>query len=294
MHGYLRLLDDVMTLGEKHKDRTGIGTTSLFGYQWRHNLQRGFPLLTTKRLPLRWIFAELRWFLSGSTDESELRKEGVDIWKEWATEEKCAKWGRKPGQLGPIYGTMMRSFPLGHAYTSSGWEMAPDSHPYCDQIKTIIEEVGSMPDSRRLLVSHWHPYWSRKVELPACHTFWQLKVHNSALEEQRVRDISMQVYMRSADAFLGVPFNIASYALLLTMIARTCNLFPRELIFTFGDLHIYNNHHEQVKEQLSRDCRRLPDLVTLNRRENLWDYVWEDVDCEGYDPHPAIPAPVAV
>lgn len=278
MQSYLRLLNHVLENGESHDDRTGTGTLSVFGYQWRHDLRTGFPLLTTKKLPLRWIAEELRWFLSGSTYEPDLRAQGVDIWKEWATPEQCAKFGREEGNLGPVYGELWRKFPEADG---SG----------TDQIRNLIEGIMNSPNSRRLIVSGWHPVCCNLVALPPCHTLWQVKCHGNT-------ELSLHLYARSIDSFLGLPFNIASYALLAELLAYCTGRIARDLIISFGDLHIYKNHIDQVKLQLSREPRELPRLMFSSQLdvgiEGLLGWRWSDIHLVNYRPHPKIEAEVAV
>lgn len=280
MRSYQDLLRYVMEHGEEHDDRTGVGTVSVFGYQWRHSMADGFPLLTTKKVPLRWVAEELFWFLSGSTSEKDLRSKGVDIWAEWATKEQCAKFGREEGDLGPVYGALWRNF------GSSGYMAG------VDQIAQLMNDLEKSPNSRRLIVSGWHPRDQKYVALPPCHTLWQMKVH-------RDESLSLHLYARSIDSFLGLPFNIASYALLLLVIANAVGREPRDLIISFGDLHIYKNHFDQVETQLKRLPRPLPQVsVDGSLRggglEGVLDCRWEDIAIEGYDPWPKIEAEVAV
>lgn len=291
---YLDLLRAIRERGVSKGDRTGTGTISLFGYQMRFDLREGFPLLTTKKLPLRWIFEELRWMLSGSTSEPELRHQGVDIWKEWATREQCARFGRGEGDLGPAYGHQWRNFgasprfinrvggkEYGHDYRRDGF----------DQVAQVVEQLCNYPDSRRIILSGWHPVEATQVALPPCHTLTQFYVADGQL--------SAQMYQRSADVFLGVPFNIASYALLTQMLAHACDLKVGEFIHTFGDVHIYLNHQEQVDEQLTRTPKPLP-TVTIRHEptgEPLRDLLgieWGHIQLAGYRPDPSIKAPVAV
>jgi thymidylate synthase len=278
MRQYLHLLQDVLAHGEPHEDRTGVGTTSLFGYQLIHRMEEGFPLLTTKKLPFRWIVEELKWFLSGSTDEKALAEKGVDIWKEWATEEQCAKFGRAEGDLGPIYGSLWRNFPVGNSVDD------PHRHPnQVDQIAELLNDIRETPNSRRLIVTGWHPYYQKRVALPPCHTLWQVKCQNN-------NKMSLELYARSIDAFLGLPFNIASYALLLSVLCKLTARTPKHLIISFGDLHIYDNHRDAVEEQLRRDPHTLPRLE-LSNVNSITDW---DAKVVGYKFHPAISAPVAV
>jgi thymidylate synthase len=309
MKSYQELLTYVMQLGEEHADRTGVGTRSVFGYQWRHRMSHGFPLLTTKKLPFRWVAEELFWFLSGSTNEQDLRQRGVDIWQEWSTPEQCARFGREAGDLGPVYGEMWRSFPVGARHPMSSRSPAERSEFDCvDQIADLLYDLKHSPNSRRMIVSGWHPYWQRKVALPPCHTLFQLKVHpkvtrrvfkQSHFDEVTGEGLSLHLYARSIDSFLGLPFNIASYALLLSLLAEVTNRVPHDLIISFGDLHIYTNHLEQVKEQLSREPRPLPHLVIDESLrggglEALSQATMADLTLYHYNPHPAIKADVAV
>lgn len=258
------LLHHVLDTGAVKSDRTGTGTISVFGYQMRFNLQEGFPLLTTKKLHTRSIFHELLWFLKGETNIKYLKDNKVGIWDEWADEN---------GELGPVYGKQWRS-----------WEAADGTT--IDQITNVIEQIKTNPDSRRLLVIAFNPGEISKMALPPCHAFFQFYVANGKL--------SCQLYQRSADIFLGVPFNIASYALLTHMIAQVCNLEVGEFIHTLGDAHIYSNHLEQVKLLLSRDFKKLPTLKLNPDVKNIFDFKYEDITVEGYDPHPGIKAEVAV
>lgn len=269
MKQYLDLLQHIQENGICKGDRTGTGTQSVFGYQMRFDLRQGFPLLTTKKLPMRWITEELLWFLSGSTYEPDLRARGVDVWAEWATAEQCARFGREEGDLGPIYGWAWRNF---------GGSV--------DQIANVIASIKTNPDSRRHIVSAWHPVAADQVALPPCHTLFQFYVAEGRL--------SCQLYQRSADVFLGVPFNIASYALLTHMIAQITGLGVGDYVHTFGDVHIYNNHRGQVELQLSRDPRPLPRLWLDPAVQNIDDFRAEHVRIEDYNPYPTIKAPVAV
>jgi thymidylate synthase len=264
MKQYHDLMKFVLENGTKKEDRTGTGTISTFGYQMRFDLQKGFPLLTTKKLHTRSIFHELLWFLKGETNIQYLKDNKVTIWDEWADEN---------GNLGPVYGKQWRS-----------WETADGRT--IDQITNVVEQIKKNPDSRRLLVIAFNPGDVEKMALPPCHAFFQFYVANGKL--------SCQLYQRSADIFLGVPFNIASYALLVHMIAQVCNLEVGDFVHTLGDAHIYSNHIEQVQLQLSRDERPLPQLKLNPDVKNLFDFTYEDIEIVGYDPHPAIKAPVAV
>ncbi|HMS40408.1 MAG TPA: thymidylate synthase [Pyrinomonadaceae bacterium] len=281
MKQYQQLLRHILENGSRHEDRTGVGTISFFGYQNRYDLRETFPIVTTKRVPFRWIFEELAWFLSGDTNEKNLQARGVDIWAEWADEEHTKKFGRDAGDLGPIYGYLWRSF--GGDY--------PEMNGF-DQIKDLIEQIEKNPNSRRLIVSGWNPETAVKVDLPPCHTLFQFKVENEKI-------LHCQLYQRSADAFLGVPFNISSYALLTAMIAHVCDLQVGEFVHTFGDLHIYLNHLEQVEELLKREPLPLPKLEFVNAEnlkglQGLLDFKYENLNLVGYQSHKKIAAPIAV
>ena len=274
MKQYLDLLRHVHSNGVKKADRTGTGTKSIFGYQMRFDLSKGFPLVTTKKIHVKSVIHELLWFLKGSTNISYLQENGVRIWNEWANEK---------GDLGPIYGHQWRN------WNSDG----------VDQINEIIETLKINPDSRRMLVSAWNPsvlpnpnlsfaenISNQKAALPPCHAFFQFYVSNDKL--------SCQLYQRSADVFLGVPFNIASYALLTMMVAQVCNYKPGDFVHTFGDVHIYSNHEEQVKEQLSRSPKPLP-IMRLNKNvTSIFEFTYSDFDIINYDPHPLIPGAVSI
>ena len=264
MNQYLKLLEHVKQNGQKKEDRTGTGTMSVFGYQMRFNLNKSFPLLTTKKVHLKSVIYELLWFLSGDTNIKYLKDNGVSIWDEWADEN---------GNLGPVYGHQWRSWP-----TSEGKEI--------DQISNLINQIKKTPDSRRLIVSAWNVGEINKMKLPPCHCFFQFYVADGRL--------SCQLYQRSADIFLGVPFNIASYALLTQMIAHVCGLECGEFIHTLGDAHIYTNHIDQVNEQLRRKPKKLPQIKINPSVKNIFDFKYEDFSLEGYDPYPLIKAPVAV
>lgn len=283
MQSYLDLLAHIKSFGRGHDDRTGVGTISVFGYQWRHSMASGFPLLTTKKLPFRWIAEELFWFLSGSTNEKDLRAKNVDIWAEWATPEQCAKFGRKEGDLGPVYGYLWRSFPSTNGGT-------------VDQIRALVQDIQTSPNSRRLIVTGWHPELQRQVALPPCHTLFQVKAHD---EDGDAPALSLHLYARSIDSFLGLPFNIASYALLLSLLAKVTNRETRDLVISFGDLHLYRNHFEAAAAQLARSPGQLPDLHISDRLRGggfpaLLDAQYEDLQLIGYNPQPKIEAPVAV
>jgi thymidylate synthase len=261
---YLDLLRHVLEHGRPKADRTGTGTLSVFGYQTRYDLSAGFPLVTTKKLHLKSIVHELLWFLRGETNVRSLQAAGVKIWDEWAGPD---------GELGPVYGYQWRSWP------------APDGR-HVDQIAQVVEEIRRFPDSRRIIVSAWNVADIPRMALAPCHALFQFYVADGRL--------SCQLYQRSADLFLGVPFNIASYALLTLMLAQTTGLRPGEFIHTFGDAHIYVNHLEQVRLQLTRAPRPLPAMQLNPAVPSLFDFRYEDFRLEGYDPHPPIPAPVAV
>lgn len=281
MKQYLALLSDVIQNGEVREDRTGVGTVGIFGAQIRFNLSDGFPLVTTKKVHTRSIIQELLWFIGGHTNNAWLQERGVTIWDEWSTEEQCARFGRREGDLGPIYGHQWRNF---------GATKNADGSYNCDgadQIANLIEEIKRNPASRRLIVSGWNPREADKVALPPCHTLFQFYVGGNG-------KLSCQLYQRSADLFLGVPFNIASYALFTHMIAQVCGLGVGDFVHTFGDAHIYKNHFEQVRLQLSREPRALPHLKLNPNVKNIFDFRYEDIAIEGYDPHPLIKAPVAV
>lgn len=264
MQQYCDLMRFVLEHGHRKHDRTGTGTLSIFGYQMRFDLARGFPLVTTKKLHVRSIIHELLWFLRGDTNVRYLHEHGVTIWDEWADEN---------GDLGPIYGYQWRSWP-----TADG--------RHIDQLGAVVEEIKRNPDSRRLVISAWNVGELDKMRLPPCHVLFQFYVAEGRL--------SCHLYQRSADIFLGVPFNIASYSLLTLMVAQVCNLSPGEFIHTLGDAHLYLNHLEQAREQLSRTPRPLPTMRLNPEVKDLFAFRFEDFILENYDPHPAIKAPVAV
>jgi thymidylate synthase len=264
MQQYLNLLQHILDKGVKKTDRTGTGTISCFGYQMRFDLQKGFPLVTTKKLHLKSIIHELLWFLKGETNIAYLKEKGVSIWNEWADEN---------GELGPVYGKQWRSWEGGNGQT-------------VDQISEVINQIKKNPDSRRLIVNAWNVADLPKMALMPCHTMFQFYVAEGKL--------SCQLCQRSADVFLGVPFNIASYALLTMMMAQVCDLEPGEFIHTFGDVHIYNNHIDQVNLQLSRKPFSLPAMKLNPAIKNIFDFTFEDFTLENYQFHPAIKAPVAV
>ncbi len=264
MRQYHDLMQHVLDHGVEKHDRTGTGTVSVFGYQMRFNLADGFPMVTTKKLHLRSIIHELIWFLKGETNIQYLKENGVSIWDEWADEN---------GNLGPVYGSQWRS-----------WKGADGKT--VDQITQVIEQIKKNPDSRRLIVSAWNVAEIENMALPPCHAFFQFYVANGKL--------SCQLYQRSADIFLGVPFNIASYALLNLMVAQVCGLEPGEFVHTLGDAHLYSNHLDQARLQLSREFRPLPIMKINADVKNIFDFKFEDFTLEGYDPHPHIKAAVAI
>ncbi len=264
MQQYHDLLRHILDQGVDKSDRTGTGTRSVFGYQMRFDLQEGFPLITTKKLHLRSIIHELLWFLSGDTNIKYLKENGVSIWDEWADEE---------GNLGPVYGSQWRSWP-----SPSGEKI--------DQIKKVIDQIKNTPDSRRIIVSAWNVAEIENMALPPCHAFFQFYVADGKL--------SCQLYQRSADTFLGVPFNIASYALLTMMMAQVCDLKYGDFVHTLGDAHLYSNHFEQAELQLTREFRTLPNMRINPDVKDLFEFKYEDFTLENYDPHPHIKAAVAV
>lgn len=268
-----------METGQQKGDRTGTGTQSVFGYQMRFDLRESFPLLTTKKLHTKSIIYELLWFLSGDTNVKYLQDNGVTIWNEWATAEQCAKFGRKEGDLGPVYGHQWRNFGATRkadgTYEKNG----------VDQIANLVAGIKKNPNGRRHIVSGWNPAEADLVALPPCHTLFQFYVVNG--------ELSCQLYQRSADIFLGVPFNIASYAMLTHMIAQACGLKVGDFVHTLGDAHLYSNHLEQAKLQLSREPK-VPPTFTLAPRPSIFEHQFEDFVFTGYDPHPGIKAPIAV
>ena len=280
MQQYLDLLDRVLTTGRVRKDRTGTGTVGVFGHQMRFDLSEGFPLLTTKKLHLRSIIHELLWFLSGDTHVGPLQDNNVRIWNEWATAEQTAKFGREAGDLGPVYGHQWRNF--GATLLTDG-SYGDDG---VDQIQRVLDTIQTNPYSRRMLVTGWNPKEADKVALPPCHTLFQFYVQDGRL--------SCQLYQRSADIFLGVPFNIASYSLLMMMIAQVCDLEPGEFVHTMGDAHLYSDHLEQARLQLTRDTRSRPTMTLNPEVKDLFAFTFEDFTLSGYDPHPHIKARVSV
>ncbi len=280
MRQYLELLSALLERGREREDRTGTGTLGLFGAQLRFDLQDGFPLLTTKKLHTKSIIHELLWFLRGDTHVASLQAAGVRIWDEWATPEQTARFGRAAGDLGPVYGHQWRNF--GATKRADG-SYASDG---VDQLARLVEQLRVNPSSRRLIVTGWNPREADEVALPPCHTLFQLYVQDGAL--------SCQLYQRSADFFLGVPFNLASYALLTQMLAHVTGLVPGEFVHTFGDVHLYKNHVEQARLQLTRAPRALPRMTLDPSVKSLFDFRFEHFALEGYDPHPHIKAEVSV
>lgn len=264
MQNYLALLQHILDNGSDKTDRTGTGTRSIFGYQLRYDLSKGFPLVTTKKVHLKSIIYELLWFLRGDTNIKYLNDNGVTIWDEWADDN---------GDLGPVYGAQWRS-----------WKGADGK--IIDQISEVIEQIKTNPDSRRLIVSAWNTAEISNMALAPCHAMFQFYVADGKL--------SLQLYQRSADVFLGVPFNIASYALLTMMVAQVCGLEVGDYVHSFGDVHIYNNHFKQVKKQLAREPKALPTMKLNPEIKDLFDFKYEDFSLENYEPHPGIKAPVAV
>lgn len=277
---YLDLLKAVLEQGKPRADRTGTGTRALFGGQLRFDLRSSFPLLTTKKVHLKSIIHELLWFVRGETTVQPLKAVGVSIWDEWATAEQTARFGRNEGDLGPVYGHQWRNF--GASKRSDGTY----ERDGFDQLARLLRDLRENPMSRRLLVTGWNPREADQVALPPCHTLFQFHVQDG--------ELSCHLYQRSGDVFLGVPFNIASYALLTMMVAQASGLKPGDFVHSFGDVHLYNNHVEQAREQLSREPRAFPRMTVNPQRKNLFEFQYEDFTLEGYDPHPAIKAPVAV
>ena len=277
MQAYLNLLEDVLMNGEIKPDRTQTGTVSVFGRQLRFDLSKGFPLVTTKRCHLRSIIHELLWFLKGDTNIGYLNNNKVTIWNEWADDN---------GDLGPVYGHQWRFWGKPWIAGESAEEKTKSNEAFIDQISWVIDEIRTNPDSRRLIVSAWNVDEIDNMALPPCHTFFQFYVQQGRL--------SCQLYQRSADLFLGVPFNIASYALLTMMVAQVTDLEPGDFVHTFGDVHLYSNHLEQAKTQLQRQPRPLPKMKLNPQVKLIFDFVYEDFELTDYDPHPTIKAPIAV
>lgn len=320
MHSYLSLIRELFNYGRGHDDRTGVGTLSRFESTFIHNMEVGFPLLTTKKVVLRWVFEELKWFLSGATYEPLLRAKGVDIWKEWATAEKCAQFNRQEGDLGPVYGHLWRSFDEPYRPYKGTPEAVYKMHEAAqkevinaslderlervpsDQLARLIYDCNPASETykragRRLIVSGWNPLKAQQVELPPCHTLWQVKLH----DDFKTPGISLHLFARSIDSFLGLPYNIASYGLLLTMLGYVLNRKPDLLKISFTDLHLYSNHHAVAKEQLSRTPRDLPTVRVIPRDyhtgdplQKLMSIQWEDIELTGYKPWPKLVADVAV
>jgi thymidylate synthase len=309
MKQYLDMLRHIKENGRPHSDRTGVTTKRVFGYQNRYDLDKGFPLLTTKKLAFRWIAEELLWFLSGDTNNKTLQDKGITIWDGWATEEQCKRFGREENDLGAVYGQAWRNFgatersvvsdaDLNSKYDDKarrmvGREFVSDG---VDQIRRLCDLLANNPDSRRMIVSGWNPAQCDNVALPPCHTLFHM-----AAEEQPEgpRKLHCQLYQRSADVFLGVPYNIASYGLLTIVLAHVHDMVPGDFVHTFGDLHIYANHFDQVDEQLSREPRPSPTVVideSLRGKgfDGLMDLRYEHMSLESYDPWPKIAAPVAI
>ena len=280
MQPYLDLLRTILDRGKDRADRTGTGTRGIFGHQMRFDLREGFPLLTTKKLHVKSIMHELLWFVRGETHVKPLQDAGVRIWNDWATAEQTARFGRQEGDLGPVYGHQWRNF---------GATKKPDGtyeKDGVDQLKRVLHDIKENPNSRRLLVTGWNPKEADQVALPPCHTLFQLYVQDG--------ELSCQLYQRSADVFLGVPFNIASYAMLTMMIAHVSGLRAGDFVHTFGDAHLYKNHLDQAKLQLERAPRKLPKMILNPDAKDLFAFRFEDFTIEGYDPHPHIAAEVSV
>jgi thymidylate synthase len=280
MQPYLDLLRTILDRGKDRSDRTGTGTRGIFGHQMRFDLREGFPLVTTKKLHVKSIMHELLWFVRGETHVKPLQDAGVRIWNDWATAEQTARFGRQEGDLGPVYGHQWRNF---------GATKKPDGtyeNDGVDQLKRVLHDIKENPNSRRLLVTGWNPKEADQVALPPCHTLFQLYVQDG--------ELSCQLYQRSADVFLGVPFNIASYALLTMMIAHVTGLRAGDFVHTFGDAHLYKNHLDQARLQLEREPRKLPKMILNPDAKDLFAFRFEDFTLEGYDPHPHIAAEVSV
>lgn len=298
MRQYLELLQRIMVEGRDRDDRTGTGTRAVFGAQMRFDLREGFPLITTKKLFTKGIFHELLWMLSGSTQVGPLQAAGVKIWNEWSTAEQCARFGREAGDLGPSYAHQWRN--AGATVCDEKCIAIRDGHQVCefgplkngyhddgiDQIARVVEQIKTNPNSRRLIVSAWSPKEADEVALPPCHSFFQFSVSDG--------ELSLALTQRSGDMFLGIPFNIASYALLMSMVAQVTGLRPRYFVHTINDAHIYRNHFDQVQEQLAREPRDLPRLALNPEVNDLFAFRYEDIAITGYDPHPHIKAEVSV
>lgn len=282
MQQYHDLLKRILSEGEERGDRTGTGTKGVFGHQMRFNIQDGFPLVTTKKVHLKSIIYELLWFLSGNTHVQYLKDHKVRIWDDWATAEQTAKFGRPEGDLGPVYGHQWRNF--GATKNDDG----SYKNDGVDQVAQVVDTIKNNPYSRRIIISGWNPVEADKVALPPCHTLFQFHVN------VKEKLLNCQLYQRSGDVFLGVPFNIASYSLLTMMIAQVTGLKPGTFVHTLGDAHIYSNHMEQVQLQLTRDFRPLPQMKINPDVKNIFEFKYEDFELVGYDPHPTIKAPVAV
>jgi thymidylate synthase len=277
---YLNLLSTILEHGKDRTDRTGTGTRGIFGHQMRFDLREGFPLLTTKKLHVKSIIHELLWFVRGETHVKPLQDAGVRIWNEWATAEQTARFGRQEGDLGPVYGHQWRNY---GATRNADGSYQRDG---VDQLKRLLHDIKEAPHSRRLIVTGWNPKEADQVALPPCHTLFQFYVQDG--------ELSCQLYQRSADVFLGVPFNIASYALLTMMVAQVTDLRPGDFVHTFGDAHLYKNHLEQARLQLTREPRKLPVMRINPEVKDLFAFRFEDFALDGYDPHPHIAAEVSV
>lgn len=286
---YLELAKRIIETGNKKQDRTGVGTLSIFGAQMRFDLNEGFPILTTKKVHFPSVVKELLWFISGDTNNKTLQEQGVRIWNEWATKEQCAKFGRKEGDLGPVYGHQWRNFGASKKKVFNPetkdleWLYDDDG---IDQLSKVINDIKTNPNSRRLIVSGWNPKEADLVCLPPCHMVFQFYVHDGKL--------SCHLYQRSGDFFLGIPFNIASYALLTHMIAQICGLGVGDFVHTISDAHVYSNHLDAFAEQMNREPYSLPKVILNPNIKSLFEFKYEDIQLEGYQHHPAIKAEVAV
>ncbi|MDZ4741815.1 MAG: thymidylate synthase [Verrucomicrobiota bacterium] len=287
MKQYLELVDHILKNGAEKSDRTGVGTLSVFGWQMRFNLQEGFPLVTTKKLHLRSIIYELLWFLSGCTDNPWLQENKVTIWDEWSTAEQTARFNRPAGQLGPVYGHQWRNYGATPQLDPDGsWDHYSYHLDGVDQIQRLLKDLKEKPDSRRHIVTGWNPREADKVALPPCHTLFQFYVANNRL--------SCQLYQRSCDVGLGLPFNIASYSLLTLMLAQVCGFEPGEFVWTGGDTHIYLNHIEALKEQLAREPFAQPTMKINPEVKDIFAFQYADFTLENYQCHPSIKMPIAV